>query len=609
MNQATKVMIVEDEAIIARDIEIQLASAGFAVTGTSANAADAFKQIERDSPDIVLMDISIQGNVDGIAAADVVRNQYQLPVIYLTAHADETTLERARSTEPFGFIVKPLGNTNMKAVITMALHKHHMERELDNHRKMLSTILHGLPDAVLVADPGGEVLFLNKAAEELTGWTQDSAAGRSLLEVAPMEDDNGRVISLDLVEEAVKEGAPVRVPRASALITRNRGAVEVAGQLAAARSGNLRAAGVFVTLQDVTAQRQEEQCLRQEHQMLVAGELARGVAQEFYALCNLIDDCASEIGKNGNVSEVEVIQQASQLGKGMAIQLMDLREGHGSSHALNVSQYLLASQSLLERFCRMGIVVDISSHPDSGYIVSTGNHFEQMLMNLCMSGRHFLNGNGKISIITNAHHEPVTSSRSRSFMRLAMRADKIAGIETTEEVNQFPFEGQFPDLNLSIVRAIAVASEGFSRTVEISDSSCLVEVFLPRYDSRDSAGAAAKEHSRVLLLVGLPLQSVEAVRAAAGDKAMILEAANLAEACLISELYLGDIGLIVVNDSDALPQRRTRAYERIRARRPDAGFLYTSGDGHNATPLSAEELAQQVESFFEDPPMRKIASA
>jgi hypothetical protein len=343
--------------------------------------------------------------------------------------------------------------------------------------------------------------------------------------------------------------------------------------------------------------------------MLVAGELARGVAQEFYALCNLIDDCVGEISKNGSSSEADLITQASQIGKGMALQLMDLREAHGSSHALNVSQYMLASQSLLERFCRAGVVVDIASAPDSGYVVTTGNHFEQMLMNLCLSGKHFLNGTGKITITTSAHREPVTSSRSRSYMRLAMRAEKIVGGETpTEDADRFTFEDQFPDLNLSIIRAIAVASEGFSRTTEDADSSCEIEVFLPRYDSRDSAGAAAKEYARILLLVGLPMQHVEAVRAAAGE-AMILEAANLPEACLISELYLGDIGLLVVNDSEAFPERRTRAYDRIRARRPDAGFLHISGDGTNNRSLTAEEVGRRVESFFEEPPLRKIASA
>jgi PAS domain S-box-containing protein len=587
-------MVVEDEAIIARDIQMQLTSFGFAVTGTPRTAADTFQQIERDSPDIVLMDISIAGDVDGVAAAEVVRTRYGLPVIYLTAHTDAATIERARLTEPFGYIVKPLGNTNMKPLITMALNKHKIERQIEYHRKMLSMILQGLPGAVLVAEPSGKILFLNQAAEHLTGWTKEEAAGKGFAEVASLEDGQGRAISFQLVREAIAKNATVRLPRGSALIARDRRAIDVAGQLAVSRGANGEPAGVFITLQDVTAERAEEQRLQQERQMLVAGELAHGVAQEFYALASLIGDYAQAIASAGN-SGIEMIQQASQIGRDMSLQLMDLRETYGSSHAVNVGQYLLGSLPLLERFCRAGIAVGVSAEPAAGYVLSTGNHFEQLLMHLCLNGRHFLNGSGKITITAGTHQETVSLSRGRSYARLAFLAEKLHA-QPAQDAD--PAASRFPDVNLSIVRAIAIASEGFSRAAETSDAS-LVEVFLPRHASRESATAAANEYSRIVLLAGVPGEFADAVKRAAGQDVAVFEASGLDEASLISELYPGDFDLMVVNETAAITERKERLYQRMQARRPAAGLLRISG-------LTPAELEQQVASFFQDAALRSL---
>ena len=145
-------MIVEDEAIIALDIQSHLIRVGFEVVGVARSAEDAFRLIETNPPDVILMDIRINGDVDGIEAADLIRKRYNLPVVYLTAHADEATLERAEATEPFGYIVKPLQHFKMKAVIMMALRRHLAERELQQSRSLLSATLHQLEIAKRAAE-------------------------------------------------------------------------------------------------------------------------------------------------------------------------------------------------------------------------------------------------------------------------------------------------------------------------------------------------------------------------------------------------------------------------------------------------------------------------
>jgi two-component system, cell cycle sensor histidine kinase and response regulator CckA len=611
MSNTPKVLIVEDEPIIARDIQLRLVNSGFDVTGTALSAADAFKRIEEIAPDLVLMDIEINGEMDGVDAAHIIREKYSLPVIFMTAHTDDTTLQRAQLTEPYGYIVKPLGKTNLKAVATMALHKHQMECELESHRKMLSTILDGLPDAIIVADVSGEVLFLNRAAENLTGWTHQEATGKSLLNVAPIEDSSGHIVSSELLKQAVIQVGVVRIPRDSALVTKNRGAIDVSGQLSVTAVGN-RPAGIFFALQDVTVQKQEDQRLSQEQQLFVAGELAQGLAREFYGLFDLIDDCASEVGEGAVKPELELLQRASQIGKRMSVQLMDFRESFGATHAINVGQYLLGSQSLLERFCGRSLRIEVSAVSDAGYVLSTGGHFEQLLMHLALDGKHRVGGTGKIDVRADVQTRPLSLSRYRAYVRLSATATKGSDEPFSGAgVDPFPFDAEQPNLNMPLIRAIVMASGGFTEVSEPSEAVSTVEVFLPRYESRLAAKAAANEYQRIVLGIGLEARLLEAVQTAAGEDALLLEATTLGEASLIAELFPGDIDLIVVNDSEALPKTRGRACDRLRARRPNAEFLQICSSGENSGPdrLSPAGLARQIAEFFDRRSLRAIASA
>jgi two-component system, response regulator PdtaR len=135
----SKIMIVEDEWITADDIKMSLQSLGYTVTSISSSGEEAIQKAEKDRPDLVLMDIMLKGEMDGIEAARQIRSCYNIPIIYLTAYADEKILERASITEPFGYIVKPFVNEDLKIAIEIALYKHRVEKE----RKRLIEELQG----------------------------------------------------------------------------------------------------------------------------------------------------------------------------------------------------------------------------------------------------------------------------------------------------------------------------------------------------------------------------------------------------------------------------------------------------------------------------------
>ncbi len=125
----SKIMIVEDEWITADDIKTSLQSLGYTVTSMVSSGKEAIQKAEEDRPDLVLMDIVLKGEMDGIEAANQIRSRFNIPIVYLTAYADEKVLERAKITEPSGYIVKPFINEDLKITIEIALYKHKAEKE------------------------------------------------------------------------------------------------------------------------------------------------------------------------------------------------------------------------------------------------------------------------------------------------------------------------------------------------------------------------------------------------------------------------------------------------------------------------------------------------
>ena len=135
MNNA-KIFIVEDEVIVAMNIEKRLRSSGYKVTGIASSSEQAIEKIELEKPDLVLMDIKIKGVHDGIDTADLIRKKYNLPIIYLTSYTDEETFNRAKLTEPFGYLIKPFETKELNRIIEMALYKNEINKKLiDNQQR------------------------------------------------------------------------------------------------------------------------------------------------------------------------------------------------------------------------------------------------------------------------------------------------------------------------------------------------------------------------------------------------------------------------------------------------------------------------------------------
>ncbi len=222
-----KIVIVEDEIIIAEGIQRKLKTMGYDVSAIVSSGEEAIKQIKENIPDLILMDIVIHGKMDGIETAGQIHSLFDIPVVYLTAYADEKTLERAKITEPFGYLIKPFKERELHVTIEIALYKHEMEKKLKESEKRLReknqwlvAVIESIGDAVIATDPEGIIRLMNPIAEALTGWNQKDALGKTLTTVFNIISEENDKIREDPVTKAIREGMFYGLADSTILITK-----------------------------------------------------------------------------------------------------------------------------------------------------------------------------------------------------------------------------------------------------------------------------------------------------------------------------------------------------------------------------------------------------
>ncbi|MBL0050020.1 MAG: response regulator [Bacteroidetes bacterium] len=171
----TKIIVVEDEVIVAKDIQRTLVKLGYDVPATAASASQAFEKIEEHKPDVVFCDIKLKGDQDGIDIANRIFQQYDIPVIFLTSYVDKTTLDRAKLTQPYGYIIKPFNEVDLQTTLEMALYKYGKDRETRMSRQQYANALERIEDAVIIIDENEYPTFLNPKAELFTGYSFSEA--------------------------------------------------------------------------------------------------------------------------------------------------------------------------------------------------------------------------------------------------------------------------------------------------------------------------------------------------------------------------------------------------------------------------------------------------
>jgi hypothetical protein len=310
-----KIVIVEDEGLIAADLQGRLEREGYQVPGIAVSGGEALQVIRAQSPDLVLMDIRLSGDLDGIQVADKVRDELDIPVVYLTAYEDRETLQRASQTQAFGYIKKPIASASLRGSIEMAISKHRHERYLREQRDWLSASFASVPDALLVTDDSGRICYVNSMAAELIGCSIDGALGRPSAELLRFTYQDGRPVE-DFVPVAMLQGAPVPLPEDIWLqgAREKRRAIE---GTASPRWQDGHVEGVVIAFQDVTLRKfdEEQESQYKKHQAL--SRLADGISGHIQLELSAVSDESARLleslpGPCLMRSSVETIESAAR---------------------------------------------------------------------------------------------------------------------------------------------------------------------------------------------------------------------------------------------------------------------------------------------------------
>jgi len=188
MNTKTKILVVEDEKLVGMDVKENLLDMGFFITGVVDSGESALESIKLVKPDVVIMDIIINGIMDGIETADIIRKEHNIPVIFTSANNDDYTLLKAKKVQPYSFLVKPVNPRELSIAVEITVYKRSMEEELRQSKEWFEMTLKSISDGIITVNNKGIITFINQSAQILSGWSREEALGHDLVDVLKFKD-------------------------------------------------------------------------------------------------------------------------------------------------------------------------------------------------------------------------------------------------------------------------------------------------------------------------------------------------------------------------------------------------------------------------------------
>jgi PAS domain S-box-containing protein len=305
---SAQVLVVEDENGIANTIQDTLKSFGYSVPAIVCSGEKVIQKVAEIQPDLVLMDIRLEGYIDGVEAAEQIRSNFNIPVIYLTAYMDDSTIQRAMITEPFGFILKPFDIREIQTAVELALYKHRMEMKLKESEQLLSTILGNIDDSVISIDINGCLNFINMAAEKLIGIEQKNIIGKHFTEVINIQNEQKQTVDRCSITNVLRNGAADNVTRYTRLITKDGSEVLIESSATPIKDAKGCITGAVIVFRDITERKQAEEDLRvRAHQQALVAKLGQH-ALAGTDLSELMDEAATVVAQSLGVEYSKVLE-------------------------------------------------------------------------------------------------------------------------------------------------------------------------------------------------------------------------------------------------------------------------------------------------------------
>jgi PAS domain S-box-containing protein len=620
------IAIVEDEYIVALDIRSFLERSGYHIAGIFSSGEELLSRYDELAPDLIIMDIKIRGRLDGVETASLVHERYRTPVVLLTAYADDETIARAKLTEPFGYLLKPFEERELKTAIEMALYRAAMESKLrESEERFRRLFMEGI-SGNFSADFSGHIMDANPSFRRLVG-------------IGP-NDPLPRLDALfpdQAAWESFRQGLATsqRLELAElSLLTATGQSLLVLVNAAAFLDESGAMIGIQGELTDTTERRRLEERLLQAQKMEAVGRLAGGIAHDFNNILTAILGYANLLAEElPDIKEakddVEGIRSAAARASNLTRQLLAFsRRQPVSPRRVDLNSLVQDTERMLRRLLSENIALSLSLSSKKRVVMIDPIQVEQILLNLAVNARDAMPQGGLLSIATQDMHidSPcavgLDTLPAGEYVVLEV-SDTGEGISPAIRDRIFePFfttkpKDQGTGLGLSTVYGIAKQAGGAIGCESELGSGSVFSVWLPSLgmaeDDRPSEVANLPEPSapRATILFVDDDETLRnlAVRFLSKIGHRVLVASNAGEALLIAESHGKPINLLVTDVVMPFMDGYTLA-RRLRTILPAMAVLFVSGHPERsvdpdvagcflAKPFTEAQLAQAVRDVLE----------
>lgn len=635
--RSARVLAIQVERGAREDLRRRLKRLGYDALSVASSGAEAMRLVEHERPSLVLIDIHVDGPVEGIAIGREILERFDVPLVYLSESASPELSRTVNQSGLFPGALKPVEDPDLRTIIETVLSNQVTERRLREAERWLSATLHSIGDGIVAADENLCVKFLNGVAEDLTGWTNAEAVGRNLLEVFPFESEQ-----MPMRPGAQSENREMRLTAKGGKETL------VSYRLFPAPGEHSQFAGVVLVFRDITeceeANRQSrqqaerlataEQQLLQAQKMEALGHLTGGVAHDFNNLLTVIAGYNSMMMEEKLTPELDSaareIRVAVERASALTRQLLDFsRHKLRSPSQLDLNEVVRNIEKMLRRVIGEDILLATALTSSHVNVHADAGEMDQVILNLAVNARDAMSHGGTLTIETSVvgigseskgcysgqlpgEHVMLAIVDTGSGMTLDVQKRMFEPFYTTKEAEKGT------GLGLAIVHSIVRQSGGQISVVSEPGRGTRIQIFLPLMQERETAPAKAADlgpadRGTETILIA---EDEEPVRRLVSNTLRrqgyhVIEAATPEDAMRLTAEYSGQIDLLLTD----VVMPNTNGVELARALRESRRglkILYMSGYTENAVSKmdAAEILSCHIaKPFSADSLKRKVREA
>jgi two-component system cell cycle sensor histidine kinase/response regulator CckA len=524
--EKARILIVDDEPVILQTLADLLRREGYAIVGLLTSGDAARREAARLKPDLIIMDIVLDGAVDGIDAGREIHERLDIPIVFITALSDAETLDRVKLTDPFGYLIKPFAERELLVMIDLALYRHQAKNRRMARERWFEATLRGIGDAVITTDESDHINFINPLAETFTGWSRAEALGRSFNSIIRLlaEPTRTEIILPDLADLAELPHDASEEPTEVILTSRQGDDRPVSYRLSLIRDTQNQPAGRVLVLTDLSHRREIEKHMLTTQKMEAIGKMAGTLAYEFDSVITQVRSYATSMldhllpNTHAHTDTLNILDTLRHAGL-LTRRILGVARATSSDPDISISPVplsglILNAQILLEQpLTERRIKIQIDKNQDLPVVMADASRLLDILTDLFMCAADAMSNGGTLHVdasrTTISTPDPTLNPHAKPGPYVALRirdADNRWPNDVLEHLFE-PFylaraQGVRIGLGLSVAQAAAQRFGGWIKAANKRWSGNTLTLFLPESTQRKSrpSSTSAPAIARILVV-------------------------------------------------------------------------------------------------------------